>query len=128
MSPAEIDAWATGWIAATEDQVDTDHPLWWTIDNFQQLIFDEPGVHPEDAWLCILRVLSMNPSGRVISNLAAGPLEDLVASHGRAFIDRIEQQAGKDAHFKDLMGGVWKNESDSEVWARFEKARGDKRW
>lgn len=127
MTPAEIEAWATGWIVATDDHVDTDHPLWWTIENFQDLIFSTPSIDPDDAWLCLLRILALEPSEGVIANLAAGPLEDLVNHHGAAFIDRIEAEAQRNPAFRDLMGGVWRRE-DNAVWDRFDRGREGVRW
>jgi hypothetical protein len=107
--------------------VDVDHPLWWTIERFQHLVFEQTRFDPEDAWTCVLRVLAANPSEMVIANLAAGPLEDILNHHGAAFIDRIEAEAGRNPAFRDLMGGVWQRAGNA-FWDRFDRARGGVRW
>jgi hypothetical protein len=83
---------------------------------------------PEIAWEAILEILVRNPSDEDLSLLAAGPLEDLIASHGAQFIDRVEQQALVNPKFADLLGGVWQQGMPAEIWSRVEKARGGKIW
>lgn len=56
--------------------------------------------------------------------LAAGPLEDLIAEHGAAVIDRIETEARKSVRFRYLLTGVWpQGQRDSDAWRRVENAR-----
>jgi hypothetical protein len=57
----------------------------------------------------------------VLAYLAAGPLEDLLARHPHAFIDRIERLATSDAHFRRAVSGVWGwNSIPSDVRARLD--------
>src|SRR5262249_16103690 len=42
-----------------------------------------------------------------LAYVAAGPLEDLLARHPRTFIERIENLAHNDAHFRRAVSGVW---------------------
>ena len=124
LSRAEIEAWATAYIEAVQspDHLKEDYPLWWSIERFM-LVLPDQSADPEDCWLAILEVLSRNPHERVLGNLAAGPLEDLVDYHGPAFIERIEQHARRDPAFRALLRGVWKG-STPEVWRRIELAQG----
>lgn len=78
---------------------------------------------PENAWLVIQEIASREISKEIIANLAAGPLEDLLAQHGPAFIDRIEEKARNDSKFNLILGGVWQNTIMNEVWERVKKAR-----
>jgi hypothetical protein len=57
----------------------------------------------------ILEVLKRNPQPRVLANLAAGPLEDLLVYHGPAVIERVEALAAEDTVFSQLLSGVWRN-------------------
>src|SRR5436190_23483603 len=50
---------------------------------------------PESAWQLILLTIRDVPAERNLCVLGAGPLEDLIARHGAAFVDRIEEEAVK---------------------------------
>jgi len=63
-----------------------------------------------------------------MENLSAGPLEDLLAMHGPAIIDRVEAEAARDPTFAKLLGGVWQNRMTDEVWARVQAARDRRGW
>jgi len=73
---------------------------------------------PEDAWEVILGVLARAPSDRALGNLAAGPLEDLLARHGPSIIERVEREARRSPAFANLLGGVWQNTMPDDIWAR----------
>src|SRR6266516_7201622 len=73
---------------------------------------------PEEAWEVILAILARAAAdGRVVGILAAGPLEDLLVSHGPAFIDRVEERAQIDSDFKPLLGSVYQNRMPNDFWA-----------
>jgi hypothetical protein len=74
-------------------------------------------------WQFILNTYVRNLSGNVIAILAAGPLEDLLATVGPKYIDRVEQLARRDPKFNWLLGGVWKNNMTDEVWERVQAIR-----
>lgn len=82
-------------------------------------------VDPETCWLVIDKIRCLDSSDAVISNLAAGPLEDLLVFHGAKFIDRVEAVANSDPVFKKLLAAVWKNEIDDAVWTRMRKVAGE---
>lgn len=79
---------------------------------------------PEQLWAFIRTVLAQSPSAAVLTALAYGPLETLLARHGPAFIDRVEQLAGQDARFRDCLGAVWLEARDTPVWQRVYAAAG----
>jgi hypothetical protein len=58
----------------------------------------------------------------LMSALAAGPLEDLLARHGDEVIDEVERMAGKDPEFRKCLSGVWRNAMSHELYARVQKA------
>lgn len=80
--------------------------------------------HEEAVWRFILKVLARQAPEQVLGYLAAGLLEDLIAFHGDAFIDRIETQARVDPRVRRTLHGVWRNRTPPGVWARVELARG----
>jgi hypothetical protein len=80
---------------------------------------------PEIAWLAIVELSRQSLSNKQIEVLAAGPLEDLLAYHGAAFIDRIEKESRVYRAFRDLLGGVWRSSISDEVWRRVEFIRAE---
>ncbi|EKQ63729.1 hypothetical protein MOU_14992 [Xanthomonas citri pv. malvacearum str. GSPB1386] len=119
----DIETWANAFIEINliEQEIDTDHPLWWAVERtFHALRRD----HAEDLWDFVLFVLGRRPNERVLSCLAAGPLEDLIAYDGKYFIDRIELLVLHDPAFKHLIGGVWQNQTPPDIWNRIEQCRG----
>lgn len=113
------------WIALHEVEQDSaDHKRnFWAFDK----IWDLSRKNPQLCWEIILEILGHDIGDRVLSNLAAGPLEDLLVKHGPAFIDRVEAQAREDERFRTLLGGVWQNEMSDEVWQRLLAVSGE-RW
>ena len=80
----------------------------------------------ESRWQGILNALrntTPDPSHPTFSNLAAGPLEDLLAQHGAEVIDRVVLEARRSPAFNLLLGGVWQNQMTDEVWSKVQKAR-----
>jgi hypothetical protein len=127
MTDEEIESWAKAYIDAQQgDAIDADHPLWWAVDNFWE--GGDRVTSTEDRWNAILKILSLNPPQSVISMLAAGPLEDLIADHGAEFIDRVELEARRSPTFRYLLGGVWPRGGSKEIFSRLEKARGKTVW
>jgi hypothetical protein len=109
--PTEDDI-AEGWIAAQEQ--------WWAWEAMDRACRSEP----ELAWKLIATVLSRTESEKIVENLGAGPLEDLLANHGDKFIDRAESLASRDLKFRQCLSHTWQNNMSSSVWARVCRATG----
>ena len=113
-----VDAWVAGHEA--EDGTPERERNWWAVSLVMNWALDGEA---DLLWSFILTAYKRNISDRVVSVLAAGPLEDLLAKHGPVFIDRVEQLARQDATFNCLLGGVWRNTMSEEVWERVQAAR-----
>ncbi len=87
------------------------------------LLYDACYENPEAAWIAILKILERDLTTDQMALLAAGPLENLLAQHGAAFIDRVEEQAKNSSRFNHLLGGVWRQDMPAEIWSRNESAR-----
>lgn len=87
-------------------------------------MFDYCTEVPEVAWAAILEILKRDLTDDQRALLAGGPLETLLAWHGAAFIEREEQEARRNAAFKALLGGVWRQDMPQEIWDRVLKVRG----
>jgi hypothetical protein len=79
---------------------------------------------PEVAGQAIVALSRQALTEEQIAVLAAGPLEDLLAYHGTAFIDRVEKEARVYPAFRHLLGGVWRSSIAEPVWHRVEAIRG----
>lgn len=91
----------------------------WSCETLDELVSEKP----ELAWKIILGILVEDQSDVVISNLAAGPLENLLARHGQDFVDRIDEQARKSGEFRFLLNGVWSSNIDSRILQQLSKYR-----
>ena len=79
-------------------------------DNSSLWVFEEVSAltlkQPADAFTFIVEALKQELSDFCMANLAAGPLEDLLALHGGTVIDWVEIEAKRNPAFDDLLGGV----------------------
>jgi len=98
--------------------------LFWSFDDVWELTRNQP----EQAWQFILDVWARDQSDKIISNLSAGTLEDLLSFHGPAVIERVERQAKTDPKFAFLLGGVWQCQMSDEIWARVQKVWDRRGW
>lgn len=96
----------------------------WAFDRLWEITIDQPDL----AWELILRILSQNQSDRIMENLSAGPLEDLLAKHGAGIIERVEIEAKQNPQFAFLLGGVWRNSMADDVWHRVQQVWNRRGW
>jgi hypothetical protein len=107
-------------IYGNDEEFDEFHPQYWAIEKFTDLEAD----YPEVSWTAILEVVDRNPPQRVLANLAAGPLEELLELHGESYIERIEKEARANPVFRDTLRLVWEI-TNKAVWQRVLKATRD---
>jgi hypothetical protein len=121
MDQKQIDELAEAWLKYQQLPDDErrghrgEHPLFvgW------ELMYETVRDNPEDAWKAILKIQRSEPSAMILANLAAGPLENLLVSHGPQFIDRCEELARQDAKFRSVLDGVWGWTSmKKDIWER----------
>ena len=72
--------------------------------------------------------MKLDLNAKTIEVLAAGPLEQVLANHGEAIIDRVELLARIEPQFSSLLGGVWQNNMSEEVWIRVKKSSNRSGW
>jgi hypothetical protein len=90
--------------------------LFWAFDRVCDLVQDDP----EAAWEIIETIRRRDGSDVILSNLAAGPLEDLLVAHGEKFVARIEATAKDDQQLRKLLGATWQNDMPDELWGRIQ--------
>jgi hypothetical protein len=82
------------------------------------LDLDLPRTDPRlclDAIIEVLARIPNDPSDHHFQALAAGPLEDLIAFHGKAFLGELELHARRSPPFRLLLNGVWFDKSSEQV-------------
>ena len=122
MAVENLEEWIAAYIAIHDgnDPIGEEHSCYWAIERFVDLEAD----FPELCWQAITEIVEMKPAHRVLANLAAGPLEELVELHGAEYIDRIEKQARSSPDFRILLQQLWET-TDEAIWSRILRARRD---
>lgn len=106
--------------ARTDETSQRKDELFWAFKTVSRLSEQEP----EQCFDFIVAVLRYDQGDRVMELVAAGPMEDLLVHHGPDVIDRLEATAKLNPAFRDMLGGVWRNEITESVWNRVMAARG----
>lgn len=73
--------------------------------------------NPEAVIDLVIEILKIETSPEMLSLLAAGLLEDIIAP---ATIDRIEREVAGNERFRDLLGGVWYANKAADLKARLD--------
>ena len=120
------DELAKAWIAFTKSPSGSqeNEELFWSVDDVYWLVQGDPTA----GFDMILRILAKDSSARIMENLSAGPLEDLLVYHGETLITQIEVEASRNPFFKRLLGGVWQNNMSDAVWLRVQAAWDRRGW
>jgi hypothetical protein len=112
--PTERKRLASEWLDYAESG---NKDLFWAYDLLSDLIDEDAGL----AWEIILDLLHRAPTESTFGLAAAGPLEDLVAWHGREVIDLIEHRARRDELLRRALSALWvgRDTLDLETLERF---------
>jgi hypothetical protein len=96
----------------------------WASEEVMDMTLDRP----HDLIEFVLEVLALNPPNLVREVLAAGPLEDYLATLGDEVIGDVERLAKSNPQFASLLGGVWKNAMSDDVWNRVQAVWDRRGW
>jgi len=88
----------------------------WAYNQLSDLCYDAP----EKCFEAIEMIRSLDNSDVILSNLAAGPMEDLLSNHGELLIGRIEKSVETDSQLRKLLGAVWQNSIPDSIWKRIQ--------
>jgi hypothetical protein len=90
---------------------------------------------PEKAWPLVVEVVTRTLDPVILNYVAADILEDLICEHGAVVVDRVEELARTDGHFRSALTDVWgwnrmapevRRRLDAavpEAWARYTQRR-----
>lgn len=118
-TPEELAALIAAYHAFGRDRRDDDFWAWQRVKDVVQ------GPDAERAWGLTVAVVRSAPDHR-LEHVGAGPVEELVETHGPALLDRIEAEAGRDPRFREALASIWLTADDfaPEVIARLQDAAG----
>jgi len=68
---------------------------------------------PSQAFNLVEQIISKTEDKRVLGSMGAGPLEDLLVSHGEQFVDKVLDNARQDEKWRFVLGCVWINSANN---------------
>lgn len=113
-------ALAEAWLRYNAGKSNEKNPEAWAGDRMIDLLFRDP----EAAWQVINLIWRQATDDRTLADLAAGPVESLLAHHGEAFIDRLYLLARREPVFRKMLGAVWRNSMSEPVWQKLKSIAG----
>jgi len=87
----------------------------WAFEKIDELIHS----NPLEALDVILKIIEINPTERILSNLGAGHIEDLMCYKGEEVINKIKKEAKRNANFKKSLASTWLDSNDSPFMKEF---------
>jgi hypothetical protein len=119
LSASEISLLAAKWMEQCVDGTPK-----WTPE--MEAVDDAVRNQPDVAWSIILELVAQSRDDNALSNVAAGPLEDLLALHGEAVIASIESEASRNRDLRRCLQLVWgESRIAQDVFQRFVRASRD---
>lgn len=82
----------------------------------------------EYALQLVLAIHEADTEQKFTEVFAAGPVEDLLAYQGSKVIDRVVSKAKTDSSFAHVLGGVWKNSMQDDIWEAIKEVRDTTQW
>lgn len=104
-----------GMYSKQEDIFEKNEINYWAYEKMCQLVKSSP----TKALEVIIKILHSTEDEFVLSNLAAGPLEDLLRFHGAAVLENLVVYARQDNRFINLLTQVDKV-VPNDIWKRIE--------
>lgn len=98
--------------------------LWWAWETVSEWSYE----NPDHLFAFVLAALKTDNSPKIVANLSAGPLEDLLSNFGPQIIEAVEVEARSNSQFASLLGGVWRNSMTDDVWARVQAVWNRRGW
>ena len=93
----------------------------WTWTVVEELVRSRPDI----AWPILLELVRRAPDDAALGSIAAGPLEDYLAQHGRRVIGAVEAEAARNPRLREALAGVWRQGMPAPVWLRVQALAAD---
>jgi hypothetical protein len=119
LNDAEMSQIADAWIALVRSEEDSEEheKNFWSFATIWNLTLEAP----IGCWGVILTIFKKDRSELILDDLAAGPIESLLAFNGRKVIGLLENAAVEFPEFRAMLSGVWRNAIPEDVWQRLQK-------
>jgi hypothetical protein len=95
----------------------------WASDRMYHIIDGAPDI----AWELVTTLIDVAPSERSLGFFVAGPLEDLLSTHGPHLSARVEDRARANPAFRLALRRLWRLKMTDDVWERVQRAAGSAR-
>jgi hypothetical protein len=91
-----------------------------------ELVMDLPHSDPSLLWAVIVEVWNRidRSDEALVGALGAGPLEDLLSTHGEKCFQEIAQFCDVEPEFKTVLRTVWQNSMSPDLWRKVQELRG----
>jgi hypothetical protein len=90
-----------------------------SLEDYSMLLIDlEVQENWSQVWLALNEIVKLESkiSDSTLATIAAGPLESLLNSAGKEYIEDILSLAQTSSIFAKMLTGVWESEIDKEIW------------
>lgn len=91
----------------------------WVLIEMDELLYDKPTQYFD----FILEVLKQTDDEWVLTNLAAGPLEDLLSQQSTVAMVLLEKEIPRNPKLKNILKDVWQNLMSEETWKRLQRLK-----
>lgn len=108
--------YAKKWITLVN--MDTDSPEYDLLFNELMPVMDWPSENPDLCWEFIQEVLNQTDDEKILYDLAAGPIESVLAHNPHKSIVILEDLSKKLPKLRNILDGVWQNLMPDDVWKR----------
>jgi hypothetical protein len=110
---------AKSWIRMHNAEINSDEyeEEFWSFEKLDGLCRKSPN----EAWALIVEIYENHAGEKIESNLAAGPLEDLLVNHGRQILKLIDGYCENSSGFVGVLKMVWQNSMPDDVWGELQK-------
>jgi hypothetical protein len=82
-------------------------------------VWDIVNGDPQTAWPLICMLIAGATSDRLLADVAAGPLEDLLNKHGPAVITAVEKECTNNPRLRLALSGVWGINPGNPIFERW---------
>jgi hypothetical protein len=92
-----------------------DEDFRWASDYVDGLVHSDP----QEALNLTISLINASESSKALAIVAAGPLEDLLKSHGAVLMDRVEEESRTNDKFRLALSGVWGINPGNPIYERW---------
>jgi hypothetical protein len=93
----------------------------WAEQMLIPLLQDRQALPAHEAWQVVLSLLEAAPNEKVLGNIGAGPIEDLLSSDPERVAQLIESEANNNPRLRRALAHVWQHRTPEDVFERVKR-------